>query len=376
MKIKVNTSAWKDAVKKALSLVGSTSGDPNESCIGISITEGNSYFLVLENGAHNTYIKLNDIEIEEEGGCFIQYNSLSNLSKLEINPKEFTVTLQDNKLVYSVEKLGAVSEPIYHNQNPFNGKLFSSEQYTLLEEGNTPLINLLKNGVKVYVDTTGANKTPAFIDVLLNGDKSIISGFLSDSEASSLMYSFKSDNKTGFNIKSSLLKKLNFLLEDGAKIEKSANTLQITSSKGSTVVSIGKDSTIGLNHKLNSFENDEVDSSALLKAEELSSVVKMQKYGESATISIYSEDNQLKVKGDKTEQASTLEYTEFSPFNLVKLSTDLFAGAVSIIPKNSTVTLKITASEIGSKVIKTALLITETDDYTSTIDLQEPATNK
>lgn len=377
MKIKVNTSSWKKAVKKALSLVGTNSGNLNESCVGINISAEGSYLHAIEAGVHNTFITLEDITIEEEGTCFIQHSSLKNLDSQAIVLKEFEVELKDNNLIYSVEGFGAISEPVFHNQNPFQGMGFDTENYTLLEEGDTPFVKLLNTGVKSFSDIV-EDKSKSVITIVLNNENSIMAGVLSNSSASGLVYNFVSKCKADFTIKTELIKNMSFLFDNESTVtlEKGDNTLKITSNKGQSVLSIGKGNDVATTYLSNSFKT-EADSSVLLEADKLKAIAKWQSYGneDGGCISIYSKEDTLLIKGDKTQEASSMEYGETNPFNLIKLPTELLLGAANVTPKDSTLTLKVTVQTVANfdHPIKTALLIHENTDYSSTAYLSEPA---
>ena len=372
MKIKVNVATWKSAVTKANSLSGKASNNPNESCVHINIKEGNSYLAVVESGVHNTKINLTDIKIIEEGSCYIQVDSLVKLTK-SLFSKELTVKLKDNKLIYEADNYGSISEPIYHNLSPFHGMLFAPEDYTLVEEGVTSFSKLLKTNLKPFVEKVGND--PAFISVILNKDNSTISGNIS--LAGGLVYSFTSEAESSFAIKTALVKSMMFILDDldTFKLEKGATTIKLFSSKGETILIVDKVKEANIKHLIKSFSEKE-DSSAILKAEELINVTMWQSYGakDGSCISIHSEEEKLLIKGDKTEQASSLDYNETSGFNTIKLPTDGLSKAVSILPKDSVATLKTTVTEIvGKPPVKSLLVIMETNDYTSTAYLAELA---
>ena len=372
MKIKVNVATWKSAVTKANSLSGKASNNPNESCVHIYIKEGNSYLAVVESGVHNTKINLTDIKIIEEGSCYIQVDSLVKLTK-SLFSKELTVKLRDNKLIYEADNYGSISEPIYHNLSPFHGMLFAPEDYTLVEEGVTSFSKLLKTNLKPFVEKVGND--PAFISVILNKDNSTISGNIS--LAGGLVYSFTSEAESSFAIKTALVKSMMFILDDldTFKLEKGATTIKLFSSKGETILIVDKVKEANIKHLIKSFSEKE-DSSAILKAEELINVTMWQSYGakDGSCISIHSEEEKLLIKGDKTEQASSLDYNETSGFNPIKLPTDGLSKAVSILPKDSVATLKTTVTEIvGKPPVKSLLVIMETNDYTSTAYLAELA---
>lgn len=371
MKIKVNVATWKSAVTKANSLSGKASNNPNESCVHINIKEGNSYLAVVESGVHNTKINL-DIKIIEEGSCYIQVDSLVKLTK-SLFSKELTVKLRDNKLIYEADNYGSISEPIYHNLSPFHGMLFAPEDYTLVEEGVTSFSKLLKTNLKPFVEKVGND--PAFISVILNKDNSTISGNIS--LAGGLVYSFTSEAESSFAIKTALVKSMMFILDDldTFKLEKGATTIKLFSSKGETILIVDKVKEANIKHLIKSFSEKE-DSSAILKAEELINVTMWQSYGakDGSCISIHSEEEKLLIKGDKTEQASSLDYNETSGFNPIKLPTDGLSKAVSILPKDSVATLKTTVTQIvGKPPVKSLLVIMETNDYTSTAYLAELA---
>ena len=372
MKIKVNVATWKSAVTKANSLSSKVSNNPNESCVHINIKEGNSYLAVVESGVHNTKINLTDIKIIEEGSCYIQVDSLVKLTK-SLFSKELTVKLRDNKLIYEADNYGSISEPIYHNLSPFHGMLFAPEDYTLVEEGVTSFSKLLKTNLKPFVEKVGND--PAFISVILNKDNSTISGNIS--LAGGLVYSFTSEAESSFAIKTALVKSMMFILDDldTFKLEKGATTIKLFSSKGETILIVDKVKEANIKHLIKSFSEKE-DSSAILKAEELINVTMWQSYGakDGSCISIHSEEEKLLIKGDKTEQASSLDYNETSGFNPIKLPTDGLSKAVSILPKDSVATLKTTVTEIvGKPPVKSLLVIMETNDYTSTAYLAELA---
>lgn len=372
MKIKVNVATWKSAVTKVNSLSSKVSNNPNESCVHINIKEGNSYLAVVESGVHNTKINLTDIKIIEEGSCYIQVDSLVKLTK-SLFSKELTVKLRDNKLIYEADNYGSISEPIYHNLSPFHGMLFAPEDYTLVEEGVTSFSKLLKTNLKPFVEKVGND--PAFISVILNKDNSTISGNIS--LAGGLVYSFTSEAESSFAIKTALVKSMMFILDDldTFKLEKGATTIKLFSSKGETILIVDKVKEANIKHLIKSFSEKE-DSSAILKAEELINVTMWQSYGakDGSCISIHSEEEKLLIKGDKTEQASSLDYNETSGFNPIKLPTDGLSKAVSILPKDSVATLKTTVTEIvGKPPVKSLLVIMETNDYTSTAYLAELA---
>ena len=372
MKIKVNVATWKSAVTKANSLSSKVSNNPNESCVHINIKEGNSYLAVVESGVHNTKINLTDIKIIEEGSCYIQVDSLVKLTK-SLFSKELTVKLRDNKLIYEADNYGSISEPIYYNLSPFHGMLFAPEDYTLVEEGVTSFSKLLKTNLKPFVEKVGND--PAFISVILNKDNSTISGNIS--LAGGLVYSFTSEAESSFAIKTALVKSMMFILDDldTFKLEKGATTIKLFSSKGETILIVDKVKEANIKHLIKSFSEKE-DSSAILKAEELINVTMWQSYGakDGSCISIHSEEEKLLIKGDKTEQASSLDYNETSGFNPIKLPTDGLSKAVSILPKDSVATLKTTVTEIvGKPPVKSLLVIMETNDYTSTAYLAELA---
>ena len=371
MKIKVNVATWKSAVTKVNSLSSKVSNNPNESCVHINIKEGNSYLAVVESGVHNTKINL-DIKIIEEGSCYIQVDSLVKLTK-SLFSKELTVKLRDNKLIYEADNYGSISEPIYYNLSPFHGMLFAPEDYTLVEEGVTSFSKLLKTNLKPFVEKVGND--PAFISVILNKDNSTISGNIS--LAGGLVYSFTSEAESSFAIKTALVKSMMFILDDldTFKLEKGATTIKLFSSKGETILIVDKVKEANIKHLIKSFSEKE-DSSAILKAEELINVTMWQSYGakDGSCISIHSEEEKLLIKGDKTEQASSLDYNETSGFNPIKLPTDGLSKAVSILPKDSVATLKTTVTEIvGKPPVKSLLVIMETNDYTSTAYLAELA---
>lgn len=372
MKIKVNVATWKSAVTKVNSLSSKVSNNPNESCVHINIKEGNSYLAVVESGVHNTKINLTDIKIIEEGSCYIQVDSLVKLTK-SLFSKELTVKLRDNKLIYEADNYGSISEPIYHNLSPFHGMLFAPEDYTLVEEGVTSFSKLLKTNLKPFVEKVGND--PAFISVILNKDNSTISGNIS--LAGGLVYSFTSEAESSFAIKTALVKSMMFILDDldTFKLEKGATTIKLFSSKGETILIVDKVKEANIKHLIKSFSEKE-DSSAILKAEELINVTMWQSYGakDGSCISIHSEEEKLLIKGDKTEQASSLDYNETSGFNTIKLPTDGLSKAVSILPKDSVATLKTTVTQIvGKPPVKSLLVIMETNDYTSTAYLAELA---
>ena len=372
MKIKVNVATWKSAVTKVNSLSSKVSNNPNESCVHINIKEGNSYLAVVESGVHNTKINLTDIKIIEEGSCYIQVDSLVKLTK-SLFSKELTVKLRDNKLIYEADNYGSISEPIYHNLSPFHGMLFAPEDYTLVEEGVTSFSKLLKTNLKPFVEKVGND--PAFISVILNKDNSTISGNIS--LAGGLVYSFTSEAESSFAIKTALVKSMMFILDDldTFKLEKGATTIKLSSSKGETILIVDKVKEANIKHLIKSFSEKE-DSSAILKAEELINVTMWQSYGakDGSCISIHSEEEKLLIKGDKTEQASSLDYNETSGFNPIKLPTDGLSKAVSILPKDSVATLKTTVTQIvGKPPVKSLLVIMETNDYTSTAYLAELA---
>ena len=372
MKIKVNVATWKSAVTKVNSLSSKVSNNPNESCVHINIKEGNSYLAVVESGVHNTKINLTDIKIIEEGSCYIQVDSLVKLTK-SLFSKELTVKLRDNKLIYEADNYGSISEPIYYNLSPFHGMLFAPEDYTLVEEGVTSFSKLLKTNLKPFVEKVGND--PAFISVILNKDNSTISGNIS--LAGGLVYSFTSEAESSFAIKTALVKSMMFILDDldTFKLEKGATTIKLFSSKGETILIVDKVKEANIKHLIKSFSEKE-DSSAILKAEELINVTMWQSYGakDGSCISIHSEEEKLLIKGDKTEQASSLDYNETSGFNTIKLPTDGLSKAVSILPKDSVATLKTTVTEIvGKPPVKSLLVIMETNDYTSTAYLAELA---
>ena len=372
MKIKVNVATWKSAVTKVNSLSSKVSNNPNEFCVHINIKEGNSYLAVVESGVHNTKINLTDIKIIEEGSCYIQVDSLVKLTK-SLFSKELTVKLRDNKLIYEADNYGSISEPIYYNLSPFHGMLFAPEDYTLVEEGVTSFSKLLKTNLKPFVEKVGND--PAFISVILNKDNSTISGNIS--LAGGLVYSFTSEAESSFAIKTALVKSMMFILDDldTFKLEKGATTIKLFSSKGETILIVDKVKEANIKHLIKSFSEKE-DSSAILKAEELINVTMWQSYGakDGSCISIHSEEEKLLIKGDKTEQASSLDYNETSGFNPIKLPTDGLSKAVSILPKDSVATLKTTVTEIvGKPPVKSLLVIMETNDYTSTAYLAELA---
>jgi hypothetical protein len=371
MKIKVNAATWKTAVTKANKLVGKVSGNPNESCIQINIKEDNNYLYVVEAGVHNTKINLTNIEILEEGNCYLQADSLSKMTG-SLFTKELIVETKNNKLVYEVEGLGAIYEPIFHNQSPFHGMVFAKEDYYLVAEGETTFSKLLKNNIKPLIDNKDdINKG---LQVVLNKDKSVISGKIS--LAGGLVYTFESEANCSFTLKTELFKSMSFILEDLStfKLEKGNSTIKLSSSKGETILSCTNAKDSEVTNLVKSFTSKE-DSVALIKAEELSNVVRWQSYNaeDGNCISIHSEEDKLLIKGDKTEEASNLEYNESSPFNPIKLTADGFTKAVATLPKDSVVTLKTTLTDIiGRDPIKNMLVIYESDDYTSTAYLSEP----
>jgi hypothetical protein len=372
MKIKVNVATWKSAVNKANSLSGKASSNPNESCVHIYIKEGNSYLAVVESGVHNTKINLTDIKIIEEGSCYIQVEALTKLTK-SLFSKELTVELKDNKLIYGADTYGSISEPIYHNPSPFHGMLFAPEDYTLIEKGVTSFSKLLKTNLKPFVEKVGND--PAFISVILNKDNSTISGNIS--LAGGLVYSFTSETACSFAIKTALVKSMMFILDelDTFKLEKGATTIKLSSSKGETVLIVDKVKEASIQYLVKSF-SDKEDSSAILKSEELINVILWQSYGatDGSCISIQSEEDKLLIKGDKTEESSSLDYNETSVFNSIKLPTDGLSKAVSILSKDSVATLKTTVTEVaGRPPVKSLLVIMETNDYTSTAYLAELA---
>ena len=287
--------------------------------------------------------------------------------------KELTVKLRDNKLIYEADNYGSISEPIYYNLSPFHGMLFAPEDYTLVEEGVTSFSKLLKTNLKPFVEKVGNDS--AFISVILNKDNSTISGNIS--LAGGLVYSFTSEAESSFAIKTALVKSMMFILDDldTFKLEKGATTIKLFSSKGETILIVDKVKEANIKHLIKSFSEKE-DSSAILKAEELINVTMWQSYGakDGSCISIHSEEEKLLIKGDKTEQASSLDYNETSGFNPIKLPTDGLSKAVSILPKDSVATLKTTVTEIvGKPPVKSLLVIMETNDYTSTAYLAELA---
>ena len=373
MKIKVNVASWKSAVNKAKSLSGTSSGNPNESCVQIYIKEGNSYLAILESGVHNTKINLTDIEIIKEGSCYIQTKSLENLTK-PLFSKELIVEFKDNKLIYEADSYGSISEPIYYNPNPFHGLLFAPEDYTLVEKGVTPFSKLVKANLKPFVDKVGET-TPGIVSVILDKDNSTISGNIS--LAGGLVYSFTSEADCSFAIKTALVKSMLFILEDldTFKLEKGATTIKLSSSKGETLLIVDKVKEASIKHLVNSFSEKE-DSSAILKSEELINILLWQSYGakDGSCISIHSEEEKLLIKGDKTEEASALDYNETSVFNLINLPTYGLSKAVTILPKDSVATLKTIEEEVIGRADKPKklLVIMEAEDYISTAYLSEP----
>ena len=172
MKIKVNTVSWKKAVSQTLSLVNKKSGNPNETAVGIRISEGVVELVTVDNGNHNSTIVFKDIlSIEEDDTeYYIQFSSLDKLNKVNVDEKELEIRIEEGKLVYAVDKLGEISESLYHNQQPFKGLLFNVEEYDLISEGNSNLIKALKSALK--------NITDKDINFTLAKEKSYINGGL------------------------------------------------------------------------------------------------------------------------------------------------------------------------------------------------------
>lgn len=379
MKIIVNSSLWKKAVSQALSLVGKKSGNPNESCVGINLVPCINTSIVelwvLEAGVHTTKIVIPECTIiyESREPVYIQASSLEKLNKANIDSTELTILVEKNKLVYSVEKLGAISEPLYHNQNPFKGMDLGADDYILISEGNTSLVNILKSGLKFFVDKD--------INIILKRENSYITSGISLSADVKYVFNSNLEEEVEFSTRTDTLKKLSFLLEHTEEIplliEKGVKILKITSSKGETIINVGNINKARIKG-ISSLDCEQEVASSIFNAEDLKKIIKWQSYGveDGDTIFFESEGNNFLIKGSKSDKPSILDYKEETTFQKINLPSDAIIAALNFFVKDSEIKFTQIKLSAGNFVVGYLILELEELSYKIKIYLGEPAKYK
>ena len=385
MKIKVNSQVWKKAITQALNLVGKNSGNPNESCVGIHVVpciNGDYVELrVVEAGVHMTKITVPNCEVSSGSNTiYVQYSSLDKLNK-NLDTGSLEIIFEHNKIIYSLDNLGAISEPIFHNQDPFKGMLLEEEEYTLIEDKDI-LLKIFQSKIKPIVDykEEGLSKKSR-VGVSLNKENSYIFGQVSLSGY--ISYKFKCNTITDFGINGDLLKKVSFIFdkakgeeENTITIEKSNKHLKLSSINGASVITLDTINKAVVNQLL-SLSNKEVECSTLIKIDEFAKVIKWQSYNKENgdNISIFSKDNELLIQGNKADKPSTLEYGELEEFTKITIPTDSLITVSGAFSKEDTiVNLKKVDSSVGDHTLKVALFSVEGEDINTTIYLYEQPT--
>lgn len=380
MKIVINSTVWKKAVATALSLVGKNSGNPNESCVGIIAEEGVVKLFTLEAGIHSTIIKLNSDEytLEGENEVYIQHSSLDRLNKT-LESGTLSITIKDNQLLYSLDNLGSINEPLFHNQDPFKGMILMEEEYIKLDSPNS-LLNVLINKIKPITDYKDSITKKSKIGVFLDGEDSVVFGQVASSGF--ITYKFTSPNYSNFALNADLLKKVSFILERPKGISeeeyivtvyKSNKHIKFVSPNGVTIITLDKINDLII-QQLNTLDSKEVEASVLIKTEELSKVIKWQTYNRENgdIISILSKEDRLLIQGSKVYTPSELEYGELTPFDKINLPVESLIAAINVFNRDDElVTLAKVDSSGANYNLKVALFKLDKEDISTTIYLYE-----
>ncbi len=138
----INSADFSRCIKSASTLLNLSSPNEREQTLRLTSTEDKLSILGLSTDSH--LFKFN-INIQDENktyiDCYIKADKLINLLSLLSSVNDFELTLEENGLVFSHEKYGAVTEALYFNQEAFEGIKFNLENYTPLNSKD--IYNLL-----------------------------------------------------------------------------------------------------------------------------------------------------------------------------------------------------------------------------------------
>lgn len=132
MKFCTNSKFFDGVVKSLKGLISSSTASPTQRCISIKTqTDGVMMKAVVPN-SHEVEVLIPAV-VQEEGETFIDGHILSNMIA-PIKDSPIQVSVKERQLCITVDKLGTISEGVFHNQNPFDNVISLDEETTELPD--------------------------------------------------------------------------------------------------------------------------------------------------------------------------------------------------------------------------------------------------
>jgi hypothetical protein len=145
---------YKHLIALALSSVDSTGANPIEGCIELSTKEESSEVMIrtLNSSCHSCLLTC-PATIQQSGSTYIHATSLSEMTK-RLDKSSLVVSMESNKLTYTVPVLGSISEGIHHNQGGFsygvlNPREKDAVEMDLVVENSSILANVIKSASSI-----------------------------------------------------------------------------------------------------------------------------------------------------------------------------------------------------------------------------------
>lgn len=127
-----NSKFFDSVVKCLKGLISSSTASPTQRCINIKAQKDNVVMKVIVPNSHEVEVLIPAV-VQEAGETFIDGHILSNMTA-PIKDSPIQVRTGEGQLHITVDRLGTISEGVFHNQNPFDNLISLDEETTELPD--------------------------------------------------------------------------------------------------------------------------------------------------------------------------------------------------------------------------------------------------
>lgn len=173
-----NSKFFDGVIKSLKGLISGSTASPVQRCIQIKTQTDTVLLKAIIPNSHEVEVLIPAV-VQEEGECFIDGHILSNMMS-PIKDSPIQVKAEEGQLHIIVDRLGTISEGLFHNQNPFENLTSTDEDTTELPEIYPHLLkiaqsvekgsSILINGAEGKLNLVGGISVSNYISFGMNSD--------------------------------------------------------------------------------------------------------------------------------------------------------------------------------------------------------------
>lgn len=335
MKVKIQINLYKQLVSRICSLVNKETANSKEKNIKLEVTDKWIKVTAVQNSVLKGTFSLLITELDqiEPGVVYVNAEAFSKITSSLPNEPYVIISLNRKKeLVYKVPSYGSISESIYNDQDPFKGIQFYENRF-----------NLLSSPVDLSEVVTALNKCASSSQAWFVAENNSLQLYGQFAQSGFVKYTIDAELKNEFQVylNHANLKSVSYLEEIEIHYNIKPKSLKFISEEQEFTL-IGKE-VCKVPFKAINIVDQVKTKPIAVSLEDLNKAVLWQSYGfqEGDGMTLLSEGDSLIIKGERVEEAASIQLISGSEFGEITLPTEALKSALKTLGKSEHVDLSL-----------------------------------